>query len=279
VDAAYLSAPFTVCYRLTATNQSGGPSFSAEGTLEYFNSQTSGSGHCSPPEIGALAQSLAQSPASFFTDGITGTASFTVINDAASQITLDYQIITHDPDTGGPSSLMSLNGLPPGTPVTGTVTVPANSQAEVPVGVGLDRSEPLLRDEILLMGDVAGDGVNETLASSIVRSAEDTTLIFVGVPSANTDLTARLSVSPNPFRGSAHILLVLPSSRQVEVSVFDIVGRRVRRLQHGVLEAGAHHLVWDGIDDSGHRRPAGLYFVSARGVTNGSLTTKFVQMP
>jgi hypothetical protein len=214
----------------------------------------------------------------FFADGISGPASFTVYNDAAGAITLNYQITTRNPDTGGPSSLLSLNGLPPGTPVTGSVTVAANNQAEVLVGVGLDRSEPLLRDEILLQADVTGDGVDETLASGIIRSAEDTSLVFTGIP-ATASPTLRLTVSPNPFRGSTQILLVLPSAGNVDVSVFDILGRRVRSLHHGVLGAGGHQLSWDGVDEGGQRRPPGLYFVSVHGATSGTLTTKVVQMP
>jgi hypothetical protein len=145
--------------------------------------------------------------------------------------------------------------------------------------VGLDQSEPMLRDEIVLQADVTGDGLDETLASAHVRSAEDTSLVFTGVPPATAGPALRLTVSPNPFRGAAQVLLTLPAAGHVDVSVFDIVGRRVRRLNNGVLEAGGHQLSWDGMDESGHRRPPGLYFVSVRGAATGVLTTKVVLMP
>ena len=68
---------------------------------------------------------------------------------------------------------------------------------------------------------------------------------------------------PNPMRSSADISFVMPGTDHVELSVYDITGRRVRRLVDGTRTAGSHSLVWDGRTGSGSRAPAGVYFVVA----------------
>jgi flagellar hook assembly protein FlgD len=74
---------------------------------------------------------------------------------------------------------------------------------------------------------------------------------------------------PNPARGSARCDLELGASAQVEVSVFDAAGRRVRVLARGHHAAGRHALAWDGRDERGTRARAGVYFVRA---TDGPAT-------
>jgi flagellar hook assembly protein FlgD len=47
----------------------------------------------------------------------------------------------------------------------------------------------------------------------------------------------------------------------VTVDVFDARGRRVRRLQDGVLPAGRHRITWDGADARGRAQGSGVYLV------------------
>jgi flagellar hook assembly protein FlgD len=46
--------------------------------------------------------------------------------------------------------------------------------------------------------------------------------------------------------------------------VFDVGGRRVRRIFEGEMSAGPHRLAWDGRDGSGQIMPAGKYFIRLR---------------
>jgi flagellar hook assembly protein FlgD len=57
--------------------------------------------------------------------------------------------------------------------------------------------------------------------------------------------------------------MALASSAQVDVSVFDAAGRRIRVLAHGRLAEGRHPLAWDARDERGSRARAGVYFVRA----------------
>jgi flagellar hook assembly protein FlgD len=47
----------------------------------------------------------------------------------------------------------------------------------------------------------------------------------------------------------------------VRVSVFDVVGRRVRTLVEGVSSAGVNRVTWDARDDAGRPVGSGVYFV------------------
>jgi hypothetical protein len=73
------------------------------------------------------------------------------------------------------------------------------------------------------------------------------------------------SARPNPTRGVSRIDLTLARPRSVDVGVFDLAGRRVATLAHGLLAPGTHALTWDGRDDRGTIAGGGMYFVHARG--------------
>jgi photosystem II stability/assembly factor-like uncharacterized protein len=84
------------------------------------------------------------------------------------------------------------------------------------------------------------------------------------VPTTTSASKLALSApSPNPARGAARMEMALATSAQVDVSVFDAAGRRVRVLAHGTLAEGRHPLAWDVRDERGSRARAGVYFVRA----------------
>jgi len=64
---------------------------------------------------------------------------------------------------------------------------------------------------------------------------------------------------PNPFMPSTKILYRLSDFTKVTIDIFDIRGRRVRRLVDAETDPGVHTVEWDGTDQSGRRSPAGVY--------------------
>jgi len=77
-----------------------------------------------------------------------------------------------------------------------------------------------------------------------------------GVPLAFSVRLAR----PNPFRSITTLAFELPAARNVMLVIHDINGRIVRRLADGPYEAGVHHAIWDGRDNSGRPVVSGIYF-------------------
>ena len=64
---------------------------------------------------------------------------------------------------------------------------------------------------------------------------------------------------PNPFATTTAIAFNLPRELQVELSVYDLAGRRIRNLLMKRLVAGRHQVVWDGRDDAGRRVAHSIY--------------------
>ncbi len=71
------------------------------------------------------------------------------------------------------------------------------------------------------------------------------------------------AVAPNPAR-SPRITFGLPKDADVDLSVFDIVGRRVATLERGHKVAGSYSRSWDGVDDRGRHVRAGMFFYRLR---------------
>jgi flagellar hook assembly protein FlgD len=53
----------------------------------------------------------------------------------------------------------------------------------------------------------------------------------------------------------------LPHGAPVSLEIFDLAGRRVATLASGERGAGRYQLRWTGMNESGGRVQAGLYFV------------------
>lgn len=87
-----------------------------------------------------------------------------------------------------------------------------------------------------------------------------------------TPRTDFLRVHGNPLGGgSAVLVLGLGEAAHIKVAVYDLAGRLVRGLHDGMLEAGPHHIAWDGRDDAGRQATSGVYLVRARDLDRGSL--------
>jgi hypothetical protein len=79
------------------------------------------------------------------------------------------------------------------------------------------------------------------------------------------------SAYPNPFSQLVEISVFLPRAQEINLSVFDLLGREVSTLQNGYLNNGEHLIRWSGINSLGQRLPAGIYFL----VLQAGLTKQF----
>ena len=68
---------------------------------------------------------------------------------------------------------------------------------------------------------------------------------------------------PNPFNPRTRIDLSLEREGDVVVGVYDLAGRHIATLLRGVMSAGTHSLIWDGMDDSRSPVASGVYLVRA----------------
>jgi tetratricopeptide (TPR) repeat protein len=65
--------------------------------------------------------------------------------------------------------------------------------------------------------------------------------------------------SPNPFNPVTRIDFELPEAAFTKLTVYDLLGREVRKLVNGHMEPGSHHVTWDGRNDTGKILPNGVY--------------------
>ncbi|HTM57954.1 MAG TPA: PQQ-dependent sugar dehydrogenase [Candidatus Udaeobacter sp.] len=74
-----------------------------------------------------------------------------------------------------------------------------------------------------------------------------------------------IHVTPNPFAATSDISFDMSSPSPVHLAIFDLNGRRVRRLLDGETPAidsnGFAHATWDGLDDHGRRVRSGIYLI------------------
>ncbi len=66
---------------------------------------------------------------------------------------------------------------------------------------------------------------------------------------------------PNPFNPSTTIQFQTRVAADVELTIVDVRGRRIRTLAGQRYDAGVHSIQWDGLDDAGKEAGGGLYLV------------------
>jgi hypothetical protein len=82
---------------------------------------------------------------------------------------------------------------------------------------------------------------------------------------------------PNPFNPSTMINYTLPKAGNVQIKIFDSLGREVRSLINEEKNAGKYNVMWDAKDNYGRKISSGIYFYT---ITSGDFvqTKKMVLM-
>ncbi len=109
--------------------------------------------------------------------------------------------------------------------------------------------------QILIAGPVTGSDVHPG-SYFILDDIELSGSADVKQPRENLPLTTSLSQNyPNPFNPSTTISYQLSGASLVTLNIYDMLGREVTTLVHGMSEPGVHSATWDA---SNH--PSGVYY-------------------
>jgi hypothetical protein len=73
---------------------------------------------------------------------------------------------------------------------------------------------------------------------------------------------------PNPFNSATRLAFYLPQSAPLKLEVYDMLGRKVRKLVDDNFAAGQHNITWDGRSDTGELLPSGIYFCHLKSSDN-----------
>jgi parallel beta-helix repeat protein len=113
------------------------------------------------------------------------------------------------------------------------VTWPSGGAVQVLTGVGPDQSLEIFETDL---AGLAPDGVVRVLRLYACR--------------------------PNPFARLTTVVYDLPDAASVDLSVFDVSGKSVRRLvANRSMDPGRHRAAWNGHNDSGRPVAPGIYFI------------------
>jgi glucuronoarabinoxylan endo-1,4-beta-xylanase len=109
------------------------------------------------------------------------------------------------------------------------------------------------------------DNADTTLRFSVLTDASGN--YQIGLPTSvesNANASpARFALAqtyPNPFSSSAAIPYQIKKESDVQITIYDILGRGVRTFSVGQQSIGLHNVLWDGRNDLGERVASGVYF-------------------
>ncbi len=87
--------------------------------------------------------------------------------------------------------------------------------------------------------------------------------VVTSVESGNENLPTKFQLEqnyPNPFSTSTTISYKLNQQTDVHITVYDILGREVKKFSGGEQTTGLHSVLWDGLNNFGKKLAAGIYF-------------------
>jgi subtilisin family serine protease len=154
--------------------------------------------------------------------------------------------------------------------VTGDFTGPTNgSPSELTDGSGQatlvsDRTRPEPGGEWCFeVTNVSATGATYNSGANVVTQACESGPVFSdGSPTmiATNDVVTHSEIYPNPFNAGANISFTLREGGDVQLAIYNVLGRKVRHLADGYYSEGTHTVQFDGTDDRGRELASGMYF-------------------
>ncbi len=80
---------------------------------------------------------------------------------------------------------------------------------------------------------------------------------------------------PNPFNPTTNITYTLAKNAQVKLTVYNVLGQKIKTLINSKQTAGSHTVVWNGLNEAGVAVPSGVYFYRLE-TRNGSQVRKMM---
>ncbi len=65
---------------------------------------------------------------------------------------------------------------------------------------------------------------------------------------------------PNPFNPTTTISFSIPNDSEVEISIYNIKGQKIKTLTNNEFSKGSHSIIWNGDDETGKLVSSGVYF-------------------
>ena len=134
------------------------------------------------------------------------------------------------------------------------------SQGDLAVEFGFGSSSVV--DSLLIRWPSGVEQVLTNVATNqrlLVKEGDDTPTAVEEVGETAPETFALEQNYPNPFNSGTMIGFSLAELGEVELSVFNLAGQKVRGLVAGVYGPGQYRVDWDGKDETGHGVASGVY--------------------
>ena len=76
---------------------------------------------------------------------------------------------------------------------------------------------------------------------------------------------------PNPFNPNTNIRIDLAKQNNVEIIIFDILGREIFNKKLNNLRAGRHQFIWEGVNNIGNQVSSGVYIIQTKSGVNSHI--------
>ena len=140
----------------------------------------------------------------------------------------------------------------------------------------------------VLTGDVTGDGdIDLVVLGTNPASGQGGVFVLTNQGTPATAIAAEAATPtafalganyPNPFNPTTTIPLVVPAgARNVDLTIYNVLGQPMRQVWTGPLPAGEHRLTWDGRDAQGQPVATGVYVYRLQ-VDDQTRTRKMVKI-
>ena len=109
------------------------------------------------------------------------------------------------------------------------------------------------------------DNADTSIKFSTVTNSSgnyDVNLIVASVNTGNS-IPSKFELEqnyPNPFSSTTSIPYNLNKGSDIQVTIYDILGRVIRKFNIGQQSVGTHNIIWNGCNEFGQRVATGVYF-------------------
>ncbi len=120
-------------------------------------------------------------------------------------------------------------------------------------------------EQIKLVGTVGQAFTNKLEAENTVLISGlwgNFTQISLGVEEVVPEKFSISSAYPNPFNSTVNIDLSIPHETEINIQVFDLLGRIVFLHKQNFTDAGRYKFQWNTRNNRGESIPSGIYIVS-----------------
>jgi hypothetical protein len=156
--------------------------------------------------------------------------------------------------TGSSSSGWAVSGLAPsGDYFTAGQSKVYTVKISIPANATFGHQDILTLNGASIFNPATSDSKNITTTVDQATGIDGTESTIPGAFSLGQNF-------PNPFNPETSIKVNLEKTGNVDLVVYDIIGRKVATIYSGVLAAGAHEFRWAGKSDNGQNVASGIYF-------------------